>query len=490
MESGSRFSDSVGHVDHLRLDYGLMAAGDWGSAGCERELLPRERLGTFERGGLPLLLFPPLANEMEKKEKEVEAYTGPIMDRKIPRRGHDTFASNLGRKVSPTTTTTPPQAKGHRSVKSLVNRFENPGTIPQSSSNFSIPSSSSATSFNRAQPAPGPSPSPSWLTLTPPPSSRRNRDPYAPEDYDLTLLEYKQYMTNRPLGRCLDHLESPTKEIRSIISSHPRRGHRLSKSIQALDDLMTMLKSFSVDGQPPLPSESDSKPGPSSTPYNPKSAPQPNRTKEEIKAYWDFVRKELNITWDELNTSAIYRPPTFLFSPPPSPRPYPSPSSPILQPITEEQEDELEQDYQPEEEQYHEPEQYPAEQLDAEEHYHEDDHEENNQPEHPHHSQQQQHSPSQLPPYTPSKPSHHSLLPPPKPYPPPEPPVQLSPDEQSSPSSPPKNGSPPPGVAARHQAAKREEFRRRYDEYEKLRGRVGKKAYLLFFEALLWFFYA
>ncbi|KAK4176157.1 hypothetical protein QBC36DRAFT_311347 [Triangularia setosa] len=430
---------------------------------------------------------------MEKGKEEDGALTGLIMERKIPRRSHDTFASNLGRKVSPATT---PQAvaKGHtKSVKSLTKIYEKAAAaaISQSSSNLSnlsIPSSSSTTTLNWGKKAPEVSPSSSSLTPTPTPSKpRRLRGPFEPDDEDLTLLEYKQYMTNRPLGRCLDDLESL---IKAIASSSSQAHHRkpLSQEAQAANEALdTLDRCFPpLDNQPAAPSE----PEPSPISNSLERAPDPPRTKEEAKAYWDATRNELSTSWDELEPSAIYRPPSFVLSPPPSPRPPFSPSSPLLRPIIEEQEDELDELYdqyqrdeeqyqecQPEEEQPDPEQQHSRYQVGQEEQYHK----EQEQPPSPctlsrrsHHS------------FSPSVhnylPSWHQILsplspidvatapksslrpplpptrpppPPPPQYLPPPPPIQLSPPKES----------PNPGAFAHHQTMKSEQFLKKHEEH-------------------------
>ncbi|KAK0668997.1 hypothetical protein QBC41DRAFT_392506 [Cercophora samala] len=416
----------------------------------------------------------------------------------------DTFSSNLGRKVSPTTT---PQAvaKGHKkSVKSLATFFEAGAaatTVPPSSSNLSNLSAASSSS-----------------TLAPSPFSKPRvlRGPHEPEDDDLNLLEYKQFMTNRPLGRCLDDLESPTRAM----ASSSRQPHPEAPSSQHAQEAMKVLATLDRCF-PPLPPLDDSPAHDtqlesSTTPAGQEPAPEPERTKEEAKAYWDATRKALSVDWDELDEDDIFRPPTFVLPPPsspppptlpqPSPRPTFSPSSPILKPIVEEQEDELSElydQYQPDDrhqrEQYQEYQQYDEQHQRAQEHDYQREQYEMYQPngEHcqPHEQYQQtlslrppiddssllslvhliEDTPPPIPPRSPHRPPPAPTRPPPPPppqYPPPPiPTIHLSPDQtpslspSSQPSPPPKEPSPPSGVATRHQELKREEFRKKYKEY-------------------------
>ncbi|CAP72719.1 uncharacterized protein PODANS_2_1490 [Podospora anserina S mat+] len=404
----------------------------------------------------------------------------------------DTFASNLGRKVSPSAT---PQAvaKGHKSVKSLATFFEEGAapaatTVPSSSSSnpSNLPVATSSSVF-----APSPSSKPKLL-----------RDPHEPDDNDLTLLDYKQFMANLPLGRCLDDLESPTRAAASSSCQLHPEAPNSQHAQEAKNVLATLDRLF-----PPLPPLGDS-PVPASDP-EPSSAaglelaPEPERTQERAKAYRDATRRVPSIDWDEIEEDDIFRPPSFvLLPPPPSPRPAFSPSSPLLQPVAEEQEDESneshnsyqqdEQDqqrrsreYQPKE-RYHQAEeqqhQYEKYQPAKEQQKYQPN--ERHQPEQPHQNASPPSligklallsladSPATPPPSPHRPPPMPTRTPPPLPpsYPPPPipsitPPVFLSSFPAPPPAPPQQERWPPPGAATRHHERKREEFMKKYTEY-------------------------
>ncbi|KAI9167580.1 hypothetical protein HJFPF1_03711 [Paramyrothecium foliicola] len=144
---------------------------------------------------------------------------GGIMNRKRELKGlPSSFSSNLGCRVSP-----PRQAalhgvtlKGSRSVKSIV------AWIESSPSNAGSPNTSqddSTCALARITPSPSGAVS-LQAEFAPPVTSEV-------EEYSLTLLRYRSYFTDRPLGRCLD--ESPPKDHEANAASSMRssRGSSL-----------------------------------------------------------------------------------------------------------------------------------------------------------------------------------------------------------------------------------------------------------------------
>lgn len=178
------------------------------------------------------------------------------------------------------------------------------------------------------------------------------------EDYSLTLLKYKSYFNNRPLGRCLDPASSSDNatttitrpglveqrkkammmetELQEVDRKRPARPvvpkeeeetpatttmaaeknaaqppvrHTKSSSAQKLEEVMEELAAFSSSlattgemGLAPTASISTSSPPPPLPPIqdNPPSRTPPPRPPEEVKKYWDGVRNYLFISDSEL----------------------------------------------------------------------------------------------------------------------------------------------------------------------------------------------
>ncbi|KAK4645445.1 hypothetical protein QC761_201490 [Podospora bellae-mahoneyi] len=406
----------------------------------------------------------------------------------------DTFASNLGRKVSPSATPLA-VAKGHKSVKSLATFFEE-GAAPAATT---VPSSSSSNPSNLPVAT-------SLSVFAPSLSSKPKllRDPHEPDDNDLTLLDYKQFMANLPLGRCLDDLESPTRAAASSSRQLHPEAPNSQHAQEAKNVLETLDRLF-----PPLPPRDDS-PVPASDP-DPSSAagqqlaPEPERTQERAKAYRDATRRVLSIDWDEIEEDDIFRPPSFVLPPPPpSPRPAFSPSSPRLQPVTEEQEDESNESHNSYQ-QDKQDQQRRSREYQPKERYHQAEEQQHQYEKHQPAKEQQKYQPNERhqpeqPSQTPLPPSPIGKLallsladspatPPPSPHRPPPMPTRTPPPPPPPPSYPPppipsitppvflssfpapppaphqQERCPPLGAATRHHERKREEFMKKYTGY-------------------------
>ncbi|KAK1771183.1 hypothetical protein QBC33DRAFT_235286 [Phialemonium atrogriseum] len=150
---------------------------------------------------------------MEETKKDASpAPLGRILDRKIESKGlAESFSANISRKG------TPRKNRAGKSVKAIVEWLEKAGGkvshgpeakgkpgSDKGSISISSPSSSSKDAGDKQHgvhheaqhenPPAGP--------VTPSPRPH----PFA-EEYSLTLLKFKSYFNNRPLARCLDHLE-------------------------------------------------------------------------------------------------------------------------------------------------------------------------------------------------------------------------------------------------------------------------------------------
>ncbi|EHK45105.1 hypothetical protein TRIATDRAFT_18710, partial [Trichoderma atroviride IMI 206040] len=134
-----------------------------------------------------------------------------IIDRKRPLKGlSGSFSSNIGQRISPSNpqdNVNTSQKKKNRSVKSIIAWLEeasaNNGTSRLSGDDIkSVHSTISSTGSNSSL------------------LSRQTMPGAADvEEYSLTLLKYKQYYTDVPLGRCLDAQE---KDSAATTSSNVR----------------------------------------------------------------------------------------------------------------------------------------------------------------------------------------------------------------------------------------------------------------------------
>jgi len=187
---------------------------------------------------------------------------GRILDRKMESRGLSTsFSSNLARKRPSPKKTTPSSGKSVREMANFFEKGKGPESISsgRSARNVEIPAqkrdvsaeSTAATAGSGITDATDETDetdetkdtdartgvltwagSSSFKSSTPPRSpdlervfprrvlfaprpivvASRSRDEHQAEENSLTLLNYKAYFNNRPLGRCLDHLDKQAAE--------------------------------------------------------------------------------------------------------------------------------------------------------------------------------------------------------------------------------------------------------------------------------------
>ncbi|KAM0254715.1 hypothetical protein ACHAQJ_006496 [Trichoderma viride] len=146
----------------------------------------------------------------QRYESRIEDAEERLLDRKKELKGlSSSFSSNIGQRISPShpqgSSTGTSQKKDGRSVRSIVAWLElastNPDTSRQSGDDIksvhsvgTISSAGSNSSLFSRQTIPGAA---------------------DVEEYSLTLLKYKQYFTEVPLGRCLDAQEQDDATISS-----------------------------------------------------------------------------------------------------------------------------------------------------------------------------------------------------------------------------------------------------------------------------------
>ena len=315
------------------------------------------------------------AMDDNKDEKEPRGGRGPIIDRRIEASGLSTFASNLNRprRTSPPslpppavpsfqapsrrqrgTSTTPSGSEAPSSVRAIVDWLESTKATPQEPPPKSGDGSDSGPHYH-LPPAASPQPASSPPSIGGP-----------TEAYSLTLLKYKAYFNNRPLGRCLDDcLKTSTlpPELRVALepgaeadddgrdgeagtragdsnqphesqeatpccprgaeddvwrSRTPPPRHTKSDSVHRLEELMQELADLAAS-EPPLCIKDDP---PTRTP------PRPPR---EARTFWDGVRRYLHIPDDYLDGPAP--PPSHGTTPPISAPPSETEAFPALLPL-------------------------------------------------------------------------------------------------------------------------------------------------------------
>ncbi|KAK3360085.1 hypothetical protein B0T25DRAFT_565029 [Lasiosphaeria hispida] len=252
---------------------------------------------------------------------------GRILDRKIERRAiPHSFSSNLGQKSPSPGRSSPLTKPPGKSVRAIVNWLEQAASSPRgpepskpqlvttgspataiTPADASVPSGDNDVFDNRdartnTAVAGGEEKSRKAWKFAPAPlevfSSRPTtvtrpfiRDEYQGEDYSLTLLKYKAYFNNRPLGRCLDYLEQALEEKKTKTDTNKMeeslniqqqplvpataRDTQPSSPAEMLDKLMQELQALDF--------EKDAG----------KRETCEKRDPEEVKAFWDNVRAQL-----------------------------------------------------------------------------------------------------------------------------------------------------------------------------------------------------
>lgn len=153
-----------------------------------------------------------------------------IIDRNIATRGlSESFSANISRKC------TPSKVRPGPTVNVLVDPLEKPegnGSLeleskaPGESNKSSRLGDTGDKQFESQKEAPkrpvGPSAPP---------------HPFAEDS--LTLMEYKAFFNNRPLGRCLDDFEEAQTKKKSNSTSYPKPTESMEKSLQELEGAET-----------------------------------------------------------------------------------------------------------------------------------------------------------------------------------------------------------------------------------------------------------
>lgn len=218
--------------------------------------------------------------EQAEKDGSCSPASTRILDRKIESRALPSgFSSNLGRKA-------PTGDKGcaTKSVKAIVDWLEKTTTTgpekpglktPQRREKIRNVDTFSLSSFDTGKS--------DVLQATaseptvPSPVCPLETTPTHPEEYSLTLFEYKTYFNNRPLGRCLDDQED--KATTPVGKSTPIAASASScYSIQKLDSIMATLEEMQSGTEPvsPTPHGRTSRTG--------RTAPEEKKGAAELKA--------------------------------------------------------------------------------------------------------------------------------------------------------------------------------------------------------------
>jgi hypothetical protein len=163
----------------------------------------------------------------QRYENRVEDVEESILNRKKELKGlSSSFSSNIGQRISPSYlqgSTGTSQKKDGRSVKSIVAWLELASTNPDTSrySGDDIKSVHSVGTISSAG---------SNSSLFSRQTIPRAADV---EEYSLTLLKYKQYFTEVPLGRCLD---APGQDDATIPSDVHFKDTSTEASLQESED--------------------------------------------------------------------------------------------------------------------------------------------------------------------------------------------------------------------------------------------------------------
>ncbi|KAK4449117.1 hypothetical protein QBC34DRAFT_425860 [Podospora aff. communis PSN243] len=231
--------------------------------------------------------------------------TGRILDRQIGARGaSSSFSSNLARKPSPSPRKATPSGKSVRQMASFfeTGRDSSPPLPPSSlllpikpREDRSVSGATSASAYSVASSATNgtksdanaelavkqPVFSSSYATrnfsrpttkpsFAPPSFVGLITNEYAAEEDSLTLLNYKAYFNNRPLGRCLDQIEKKEEDAakhraeveakkKKTVEKEKERAHNLKRSatlqyimsastpVERLDKLMESLQALDLE---------------------------------------------------------------------------------------------------------------------------------------------------------------------------------------------------------------------------------------------------
>lgn len=214
-----------------------------------------------------------------------------IINRKKECRGiPGSFSANLGRRVSPSQTADGADATAPKSVKAIVAWLESSKDEAKSVQSITSDSQSKSSLVNTTIPK---------ATFT----IHSQSVAMAPdvEEYSLTLLKYRQYFTESPLGRCLD--KDIVKAATSVRRIHDDPAAHSPAPVERDHEATEDGKSRSeeqVDGQRSSIESGTKSSTPKARHEQPGDVHRIIRDPEEVSEFWGAVRSYLWIPDEEL----------------------------------------------------------------------------------------------------------------------------------------------------------------------------------------------